>query len=151
MGNKQIVVSRADAGRLRALLANRVNAALDQEHLEELRMELERAQVLERDNMPADVVSMGSSVTIRDASTGDRRRIVLVYPAEADVRENRISVLAPLGTALLGHRAGDEVEWVMPGGLRKLSIERVLPEAAHVPSAALARESQASAASAADH
>ena len=60
-----------------------------------------------------------------DLSSGERREYTLTYPAEADVAAGRISVLAPLGTALLGYREGDEFEWQMPGGLRRLRIEKV--------------------------
>jgi regulator of nucleoside diphosphate kinase len=62
---------------------------------------------------------------VHDLTSGARREMVLVLPGEADVAAQRISVLAPLGTALLGYREGDEVEWVMPGGLRRLRVERV--------------------------
>jgi regulator of nucleoside diphosphate kinase len=58
-------------------------------------------------------------------TSGERRDLVLAFPWQADISAQRISVLAPLGTALLGYREGDEVEWVMPGGLRRLRIEKV--------------------------
>ena len=72
---------------------------------------------------------MNSVATIVDITvdlTGSsRREITLVYPHEAEAASGRISVLAPLGTALLGYREGDEVEWLMPGGMRRLRIESV--------------------------
>jgi regulator of nucleoside diphosphate kinase len=68
-------------------------------------------------------------VRILDLSNGTRQELTLVGPAEANVSARRISVLAPLGTALLGYREGDEVEWLMPGGVRRLRIESV--QAAH--------------------
>jgi regulator of nucleoside diphosphate kinase len=72
------------------------------------------------------VVTLHALVHVLDLQSGERQEVVLVSPAEADVKERRISVLAPLGTALLGYREGDEVEWLMPGGLRRLRIERVV-------------------------
>jgi regulator of nucleoside diphosphate kinase len=56
----------------------------------------------------------------------------VVFPSEADSEQGKISILAPVGTALLGYRVGDTVEWKLPGGLRRLKIERILyqPEAA---------------------
>ena len=125
MRNRQLVVTRMDARRLRALLASRADASRDHEHLQELDLELERAQVLEHMDVPPDVVTMHTRVRVLDLTSGEKREFVLVYPAEADVAANRISVLAPLGTALLGYREGDEVTWRMPGGMRRLRIERV--------------------------
>lgn len=129
MRDHPIVISEPDARVLRGLLA-RVAQVRDQEHLEELSEELERAQVLQPEEVAADVVTMHKLVRIVDMSTGTRQELTLVGPAEADVSARRISVLAPLGTALLGYREGDEVEWRMPGGVRHLKIESV-QEAAH--------------------
>jgi regulator of nucleoside diphosphate kinase len=121
-----IVVTEADARRLRGLLAARRSSALrDESHLNELELELERAQLVATDAVPPGVVVMDSAVRVRDLSNEEPREYTLVYPAEADLEAGRISVLAPLGTALLGYREGDEVEWLMPGGLRRLRIEHV--------------------------
>jgi regulator of nucleoside diphosphate kinase len=114
-----------DAKMLRALLAGRLATGRDLEHLEELDFELERALVLDPVEVPSNVVTMQTRVRVLDLSNGERREFVLVYPADANVGENRISVLAPLGTAVLGYREGDEVEWAMPGGPRRIRIERV--------------------------
>jgi regulator of nucleoside diphosphate kinase len=75
---------------------------------------------------------MHSMVRVVDLDTGARKVYTLVFPAEADIEKNRISVLAPIGTALIGYRAGDRVEWRTPGGTKRLQIEKVLfqPEAA---------------------
>ena len=123
---RYIVVAEADARRLRGLLAARRESALhDEAHLLELESELERALVVSRDAVPAQVVAMDSAVSVLDLASGERREYTLVYPADANAAVGRISVLAPLGTALLGYREGDELEWMMPGGLRRLRIERV--------------------------
>lgn len=125
MRDRPIVISAPDARVLRGLLSARTTASHDQEHLEELRFELERAQVLEPGEVSASIVTMHRRVCIQDLSSGHRQEVMLVSPAEADVSARRISVLAPLGTALLGYREGDEVEWLMPGGIRRLRIESV--------------------------
>jgi regulator of nucleoside diphosphate kinase len=127
MRDHPIVISEPDARVLRGLLSARSAASHDQEHLEELRLELERAQVLEPEQVSTEVVTMHKSLRILDLSSGKYQELVLVSPADADVGARRISVLAPLGTALLGYREGDEVEWLMPGGIRRLRIEAVLP------------------------
>jgi regulator of nucleoside diphosphate kinase len=125
MRNRQVVVTERDAARLRALVSSYTGSARDSEHLDELALEIERALVLEPAQVPPDVVTMHARVRVLDVVTGERREVALVYPSESDIAANRVSVLAPLGTALLGYREGDEVEWQMPGGLRRLRIESV--------------------------
>lgn len=124
MRDQPIVISEPDARVLRGLLARAANGH-DQEHLEELSLELERAQVLQPEQVEADVVTMHKPLRVLDLSNGTRLELTLVSPADANVSARRISVLAPLGTALLGYRQGDEVEWLMPGGVRRLRIESV--------------------------
>jgi regulator of nucleoside diphosphate kinase len=126
MRNRSIVITESDARMLRGLLAARISSARDQGHLEELSLELERAQVVDASEVPPDVITLHTRVRVLDLTSGERREIELVAPSEANVAANRISVLAPLGTALLGYREGDEVEWEMPGGLRRLKIEQVI-------------------------
>ncbi len=128
MRQNPILVSESDADRLRALLGARDDSAHDQAHLHELEAELERAIVRLADEVPPDVITMQARVRVRDLATGNEEDYTLVLPAEANIAARRISVLAPLGTALLGYREGDEVEWRMPGGLRRLRILKVTRE-----------------------
>ena len=129
MRDRPIVITRMDAARLRELLATRARAERDQEHLRELAAELERARIAATDDVPADVITIHSRIQVLDLDSGERRELTLVLPRESDASAGRISVLAPLGTALLGYRAGDEVEWMVPGGLRRWRIEGVRPAA----------------------
>jgi regulator of nucleoside diphosphate kinase len=122
-GRPAIFVAEDDARRLAFLLLE--GGAHDSAHLRELRAELERAIIVGPREIPPGVITMNSVVTVFDATAGSRREITLVYPHEADPATSRISVLAPLGTALLGYREGDEVDWLMPGGMRRLRIENV--------------------------
>ena len=129
MNDRPIYVTRLDAIRLRALQHRQTDASLrDQDNLRSLLAEIERANVAEPDAMPPDVISMGSRIWVRDLVTGARSEYTLVFPAEANVAARRLSVLAPLGTALLGCRQGDEVVWEMPGGVRRLRVELVGPD-----------------------
>jgi len=122
-----IIVTDRDISRLRGLLGGTSQASFrDRGHLSQLQSELERAVVLSADEVPAGVVTIDSLVRVADLDSGQRSVFTLVLPHEADVAERRISVLAPMGTALLGFRAGDDVEWVMPGGTRRLHIEHVI-------------------------
>ena len=86
------------------------------EHLER---ELLRAHVVPRDEMPKDVVTMNSRVIFENETTGERREITLVYPGSADIDAGRISILVPIGTALLGLRVGQSIDWALPGGERQ--------------------------------
>jgi regulator of nucleoside diphosphate kinase len=97
-----------------------------------LERELERANVVKPQEISPHVVTMNSRVEVLDVDTGERRCLTLVFPAEAGIEAGRISVLAPLGTALLGSREGSSVTWTTPRGPRRLRVERVLyqPEAA---------------------
>ena len=90
-----------------------------------LRSELERAEIVGPDKIPADVITMNSRAELLDLDTNERMEFTLVFPADADVEEGRISVLAPLGTAMLGYRVGNEFEWVVPYGRRRLKVTAV--------------------------
>jgi len=76
-------------------------------------------------DVPSDVISMESTVTLLDLQSGLEKVIALVYPDEADYKEGKISVLAPIGTALIGYRQGDEIEWKMPGGVKQFKVIKV--------------------------
>lgn len=128
MRDQPIVISQTDAVRLRALLAARAASARDHEHLQELETELERARIATADEVPPNVITIHSRVRVLDLVSGEHRELTLVLPMESDAAAGRISVLAPMGTALLGYRAGDVVEWQMPGGLRRMRIESVRPD-----------------------
>jgi regulator of nucleoside diphosphate kinase len=91
--------------------------------------ELRRARVVPRAQLPPDVVTMNSAVRLRDLETGEEETYTLVFPADADIAGNKLSVLAPVGTALLGYRAGDVVEWPVPAGVSRFRIEGVLQPA----------------------
>ena len=121
-----IIVSDVDVYRLRGLLGAARGEFLDLAHLDELRNELERAIVLPVGEVPHGVVTMGAKVQVRDLGSGRIEGFELVYPRDADAAAHRLSVLAPLGTALLGNSEGDAVEWRMPGGTRCFRIERVM-------------------------
>lgn len=133
MRDRHIVITESDAASLRRLLAALARSGRDQNHLEELRAELERAVVADREEVPRDVITMRTRVHVLDLKSSERRDLMLVFPWESNLAAGRISVLAPLGTALLGYREGDEVEWVMPGGLRRLRIEKVRQPAEQEP------------------
>lgn len=114
-----ITVSSHDLARLEALLDSPAASALPAAAA--LSDELTRATVLAPAEMPAGIVKMHSRVECEDATTGDKHVLTLVYPREANVDEHKVSVLAPVGTALLGLSIGQSIDWDAPGG-RKLKL-----------------------------
>ena len=97
-----------------------------------LEAELDRAHVVSPQEIPGDVVTMNSAVLVKDLDTGAEMALTLVFPSDAGLELGKISILAPVGTALLGYRVGDTIEWKVPGRIRRLRIERMIyqPEAA---------------------
>jgi regulator of nucleoside diphosphate kinase len=104
----------------------------DREYLINLEEELEQANVVPSQGIPSDIVTMNSQVRIQDLDAEKEMVLTLVFPANADYEQGKLSILAPMGTALLGYRAGDTIEWQAPAGLRRVRVEQVLyqPEAA---------------------
>lgn len=93
---------------------------------DELQQELERAIVVSSEAVPRDVVTMNSRVLYVDETTGERRLVQIVYPEEADAGAGKVSVLAPVGAALLGLSVGQAIEWDFPdGSTRRLRVEDV--------------------------
>lgn len=109
-----LIVSERDLSRLEALLASPAGAASP--IAERLEAELLRAEVRPAGEIPADVVTMNSEVVCVDESTGSERRLRLVYPNQMDGSPGQVSVLAPVGAALLGLSLGQSIEWPLPGG-----------------------------------
>ena len=133
MRERKIFITDTDRDRLeKLLLGTRVWSSRDKEHLQALEEELDKAHIVGSRDIPGDVVTMRSQVRVKDMKSGREMDLSVVFPSEADSEQGKISVLAPVGTALLGYRVGDTIEWKVPGGLRRLKIERILyqPEAA---------------------
>jgi regulator of nucleoside diphosphate kinase len=130
---RDIYITKYDLTRLRELLQVGISfAERDRQSLESLQDELDRAHVVEPTAVPHDVVTMNSRARLKDLETNEEKVYTLVFPSEANLEQQKISILAPIGTAILGYRVGDAVEWQVPGGIRKLRIEEILyqPEAA---------------------
>ncbi|MEN5428042.1 nucleoside diphosphate kinase regulator [Stenotrophomonas pennii] len=115
-----IIVSSHDLARLEALLESPA-ASASPAAAAALSDELTRATERAPGEMPAGIVKMHSRVECEDATTGDKHVLTLVYPREANVDEHKVSVLAPVGTALLGLSIGQSIDWDAPGG-RKLKL-----------------------------
>ena len=110
----QIILSSLDVDRIEALLAAMPTSVFPGKA--ELQAELDRADVVAPEEIPANVVTMNSTVQFAIAETGKEFRLTLVYPRDMDGSADKISILAPVGGALLGLSVGDELAWPGPGG-----------------------------------
>src|SRR5687767_990665 len=120
-----IIVSDSDERRLRRLLEQPA-APADVDNHQGLAQELNRARILPRDEMPEDVVALGSTVELEFLDDGDIQTFTLTLPHEANIANGRISVLAPIGTGMLGFRVGDVFRWPVPGGAVRVRIRRLV-------------------------
>ncbi len=130
MTRAKLFITESDFVRLSSLIESvKIFFRRDQEHLSSLEEELNQAEVVRPDQLPRKVVTMNSRVRIIDLDTGEQAVYTLSFPHEADIAHNRISVLAPIGTALLGYRKGSVVRVRVPRGRKRLRIQEVnLPE-----------------------
>lgn len=118
---REVFISEGDNARIRSCLEKASGEAA-----ELLRQELDSAIVLPDHELPANVVNMGAGVTFRDLESGESSRCTLVYPHQADAAVGQVSVLAPVGAALIGLAEGEVIAWPVPGGkLRRLQVVAV--------------------------
>ncbi|WFB35463.1 nucleoside diphosphate kinase regulator [Kiritimatiellota bacterium B12222] len=133
MKKRKIYITAFDKKRLTELMdvAQEFNFQ-DRNDLKTIQEELERAKVVDSTKIPENVVTMNSRLRFVDLEDGEKSEVTLVFPANANIESGNLSILSPIGTALLGYAQGDEIEWDVPGGKRRLLIEEILyqPEAA---------------------
>jgi regulator of nucleoside diphosphate kinase len=127
-----VVINQCDFDKLKGLIESPRFRTSHAPLVATLEREIGRGTVVCPTDVPRNVVTMNSKVRFRDLAGGDRETYTLVYPHEADINDGRLSILAPLGTALLGAKVGDVVECCTPGGVRRIKVEKILyqPEAA---------------------
>ena len=132
MNDENIIMTAADHAELSSVvtLAGKVSG-LAKFEMRLLENELKRAQIVATDDLPQDVITMNSRAELLDLETKERMQFTLVLPRDANIDDGKISVLAPLGTAMLGYRVGDEFQWHVPYGIRRLRVINVYfqPEA----------------------
>ncbi len=131
--SRTIFLSEFDVQRLKETIREaEYSAYRGSRYLANLRNELERARVVPPQEVPPDVITMNSKVRLLDVEDGDEFTFTLVFPQDADHEQSKISILAPIGTAVLGYRVGDTITWEVPDGIRKLKVLEILyqPESA---------------------
>lgn len=132
MKQNTIYVTRADADKLKTAIweaqGTEYRGSL---YIQKLKAELGRATIIEPQDTPPDVITMNSKASLLDIETGETMDFTLVLPDQADINLGKISVLAPIGTGMLGCRVGDTFEWDTPGGKRTLRVTKIVyqPEA----------------------
>jgi regulator of nucleoside diphosphate kinase len=130
---RSLIVNRLDYGRIKNYIEQaRQLRSINAAESEKLLSELESAQIMEPQDIPSDVVTMNSIVKVSFLNNNKEVQFQIVYPDQAKFKEQKISIFSPIATALIGYKVGDEVEWVVPGGLTKLRIDQIIyqPEAA---------------------
>lgn len=123
VGENKVLIPQDDYVLLSACVKNtKVVAMKEPQHTRSLSEELQRAVVVDEDQFPADVIRLNSAATITDLASGNTITLRIVLPEFADIKEKKISVLAPMGTALLGFKKGQKVTWKMPAGVKSFLI-----------------------------
>jgi regulator of nucleoside diphosphate kinase len=129
----KVILSKLDFSRIHKCIHEaRLMNTISINEAENLIIELNSAQVVEPDEIPHDVVTMNSVVRISFLNAKKTLQFQIVYPDQANIKENKISIFSPVATALIGYRISDEIEWIVPSGLTKLRINEIIyqPEAA---------------------
>ena len=129
---RQIIITEKDRVKLQEIVSDILLTEVDGvDHVRALDAEMQRAKVVPSGKVPSDVITMNSKA-ILSFDDGEDEEYTLVYPDEANLAENKLSVLSPVGTAILGYRAGDVVDWKVPEGTVTIRVKNVVyqPEAA---------------------
>lgn len=133
MSGRSIYITDSDMARLRELINSaREFGKEDEKYLRELEKELDRGKVIKTKDIPPNIITMHSEVFLRDMDSNEEIIYRLVFPEHADPGRGWVSILTPIGTALIGFKVGDVIEWEVPAGITKLKVEKILyqPEAA---------------------
>ena len=97
----------------------------DRRNAEDLFAELKKAKLVSKDEFPSDVVRLNSTVRIKPADKDQVMELMIVLPDKADIKERKISIMSPVGTALIGFRQGENVKWQVPSGKKTFTILEV--------------------------
>ncbi|WP_127132570.1 GreA/GreB family elongation factor [Pseudoflavitalea rhizosphaerae] len=126
---KELILLKEDVQLLSSYIKGSGHLNLfDQKNADKLKEELNKGTVLNKDEFPTDVIRLNSTVTIQDNRTGKVIELMLVLPEKAAINDGKVSILAPIGTALLGYRKGQLVTWKMPAGEKLYKVMDVVNE-----------------------
>lgn len=120
---EQLLLTKTDYETIRLYLKQNFRvASFNRQDAEELEGELKKARVVNQEELPQDVVRLNSAVTIKDEEMKKVMQVRLVTPDKADIKQRKISILSPVGTALIGYRKGMKVRWQVPAGKKTFII-----------------------------
>lgn len=129
----KIIINRLDYARIKKSINDAKQfRSISQEEADKLLRELDSAKIVDPQAIPSNVVTMNSIVKLSFQNNNKQIQFQIVYPEQANVKENKISIFSPIATALIGYQVGDEIEWIVPAGLTKIKIDEIIyqPEAA---------------------
>jgi regulator of nucleoside diphosphate kinase len=129
----KLIINRLDYARITKCINDAKQfKSISSAEAEKLMNELNSAKIVSPEAIPSNVVTMNSVVKISFLNNNRQVQFQIVYPDQANVKENKISIFSPIATALIGYQVNDEIEWIVPAGLTKIRIDEILyqPEAA---------------------
>ena len=125
----KVILTRTDYEILNSYVKNLHGMQVNEkENFSKLSGELKKSQIVEDDNLPADIVRLGSTVVVKDLMTNRDMTVTIVLPQKADIKQKKVSVLAPIGTALIGFKKDQVVNWNVPSGKKDFKIVDVMNE-----------------------
>jgi regulator of nucleoside diphosphate kinase len=124
--NEQLIIRRDDYEMIMACIKGANKHSFSRNDAEELETELKKAKLVSNDELPEDVVRLNSTVLVKDEKENKFLEVKLVTPERADIRQRKISILSPIGTALIGFRKGQKVKWNVPAGKKIFTILSVV-------------------------
>ena len=130
---KKVTLTKNDYTRIYKAITDAKNSkTINSNEAEKLLSELSKAEIVPSEKIDKDVVTMNSEVKLFFENTQKEQSFKIVYPQDANLIENKISIFSPIATALIGYKIGDEIEWIVPGGMTKIKIVDLIyqPEAA---------------------
>lgn len=129
----QVIITKQDFNKIhRSITDAKSRNSIKKEEAEKLLAELKSAKIVEQDQIDGDVVTMNSIVKIHFQNNKTTMEFQLVYPADANIKEKKISIFSSVASALIGYKVGDEIDWLIPSGMTKIVIDEIIyqPEAA---------------------
>lgn len=130
---KKVTLTKNDYTRIYKAITDAKNSkTINSNEAEKLLSELSKAEIVSSEKIDKDVVTMNSEVKLFFENTQKEQSFKIVYPQDANLKENKISIFSPIATALIGYKIGGEIEWIVPGGMTKIKIVDLIyqPEAA---------------------
>ena len=130
---KKVTLTKNDYTKIYKAITDAKNSkTINSNEAEKLLSELSKAEIVPSEKIDKDVVTMNSEVKLFFENTQKEQSFKIVYPQDANLKENKISIFSPIATALIGYKIGDEIEWIVPGGMTKIKIVDLIyqPEAA---------------------